>query len=60
MCQIKAICHIPRKLDPVQEGHFRITRVAHPGSYQLEEMDGKPLQHSWNIANLRNFTLNEL
>lgn len=32
LCQVEATGHIPRKLDPIWEAPFRVTRIARPCS----------------------------
>ena len=34
------------------EGSYKVTRILHSGTYQLKDMDGKPLLHPWNVEHL--------
>ena len=38
---------------PNWEEPYKVTRILHPGTYQLEDMDGKPLLHPCNVEHLR-------
>ena len=40
------------KLGPNWEGPYRITSWQRKGTYHLETMDGRKLQHPWNTKNL--------
>lgn len=40
---------------PNWEGPFRVTKPISSGSYQLEELSGKPLPHLWNADKLRRY-----
>ncbi|KAL0394444.1 UNVERIFIED_CONTAM: Gag-Pol polyprotein [Sesamum latifolium] len=44
-----------RKLDPGWEGPFKVTKVKKPGTYKLQDLDGKYLPRPWNIHNLKRF-----
>ncbi|XP_021600744.1 uncharacterized protein LOC110606305 [Manihot esculenta] len=37
------------------EGSFRITKVVKPGVYQIEDLQGYPKQHAWNIQHLKRY-----
>lgn len=41
--QVNAAKHIPRKLDPTWEGHFKVIKIVRPRAYWLEDLNGKPL-----------------
>ncbi|RDX93433.1 hypothetical protein CR513_24313, partial [Mucuna pruriens] len=41
------------KLTPMWERPFRITKEFGWGAYQLEHLDGRRIQHTWNAASLR-------
>ena len=43
------------KLGPNWEGPYRITSWQRKGTYQLETMDGRKLQHPWNTKHLRKY-----
>ena len=43
------------KLGPNWEGPYRITSWQRKGTYHLETMDGKKLQHPWNTEHLRKY-----
>ncbi|KAL0374129.1 UNVERIFIED_CONTAM: Retrovirus-related Pol polyprotein from transposon gypsy [Sesamum radiatum] len=43
------------KLDPGWEGPYKVVRVKKPGTYKLQDMEGKDLPRPWNISNLRKF-----
>lgn len=53
--QIEVVGHIPRKLDPVWKGPFRVAKVAQAGSYWFEELVRKWLLYYWNTGNLKKF-----
>ena len=40
------------KLGPNWEGPYRITSWQRKGTYHLETMDGRKIQHPWNTKNL--------
>ena len=44
-----------RKLGPNWEGPYRITSWQRKGTYHLETMDGRKLQHPWNTEHLRKY-----
>lgn len=50
--RVEATGHISRKLDPTQENPFKMVKIARPEAYWLEDLNGKPLPHSWNSDNL--------
>ncbi|GAA0142128.1 hypothetical protein LIER_35523 [Lithospermum erythrorhizon] len=35
------------KLNPKSEGPYRVRRVVGPGTYELEELSGKTIKHTW-------------
>ena len=43
------------KLDPNWEGPYRIINCKRQGSYYLEALDGRKLEHPWNVENLRRY-----
>ncbi|XP_015695597.1 uncharacterized protein LOC102715416 [Oryza brachyantha] len=43
------------KLSPIWEGPYVIAEVTRPGSYRLRMEDGRLLENSWNIGQLRSF-----
>ena len=43
------------KLGPNWEGPYRITSWQRKGTYHLEKMDGRKLQHPWNTKHLRKY-----
>ena len=43
------------KLGPNWEGPYRITSWQRKGTYHLETMDGRKLQHLWNTEHLRKY-----
>lgn len=43
------------KLEPNQEGPYKITRANNNGSYELEDEDGKTPKRNWNAQNLQKF-----
>ena len=43
------------KLGPNWEGPYRITSSGRKGTYHLETMDGRKLQHPWNSEHLRKY-----
>ena len=43
------------KLGPNWEGSYRITSWHRKGTYHLETMDGRKLQHPWNMEHLRKY-----
>ena len=46
---------IQGKLGPNWEGPYRITSWQRKGTYHLETMDGRKLQHPWNTEHLRKY-----
>ena len=44
-----------RKLSPMWEGLFWISRVSRPVPVSLETQDGIPIQNAWNIQHVRKF-----
>ena len=42
-------------LGPNWEGPYKIIEVIRPGTYRLEHLDGKKVQHSWNAEHLRHY-----
>ncbi|GAA0159705.1 hypothetical protein LIER_16420 [Lithospermum erythrorhizon] len=43
------------KLNPKWEGPYCVSRVLGPGTYELEEMDGKPVPRTWHSSKLSKF-----
>ena len=43
------------KLDPNWEGPYRITSWQRKGTYHLETLDGRKLQHPWNTEHLQKY-----
>ena len=43
------------KVGPNWEGPYRITSWQRKGTYHLETMDGRKLQHPWNTEHLRKY-----
>ncbi|GAA0143809.1 hypothetical protein LIER_35810 [Lithospermum erythrorhizon] len=43
------------KLSPKWEGPYRVSLVLGPGTYELEEMDGKPVPRTWHASKLSKF-----
>ena len=43
------------KLRPNWEGPYRIINCKRQGSYYLEALDGRKLEHLWNIEHLRRY-----
>ncbi|KAL0355817.1 UNVERIFIED_CONTAM: hypothetical protein Sradi_4028600 [Sesamum radiatum] len=43
------------KLDPGWEEPFKVIEIKKPGTYKLQDMEGKDLPRSWNIHNLKRF-----
>ena len=43
------------KLGPNWEGTYRITSWQRKGTYHLETLDGRKLQHPWNTEHLRKY-----
>lgn len=37
------------------EGPYMVTRVGHGGAYELENMEGKKLEHLWNAEHLKKY-----
>ena len=45
------------KLSPPWEGPYTVTKVIRPGTYLLEDNNGNVLNNTWNIEQLRRFSL---
>ena len=43
------------KLGPNWEGSYRIINCKRQGSYYLEALDGRKLEHPWNVEHLRRY-----
>ena len=43
------------KLEPNWEGPYRIINYKRQGSYYLEALDGRKLEHPWNVEHLRRY-----
>ena len=41
------------KLTPNWEGPYKVIEELAPGTYKLQQMDGKILSHTWNMENLK-------
>ncbi|GAA0169862.1 hypothetical protein LIER_40844 [Lithospermum erythrorhizon] len=39
-----------RKLSPKWEGSYRIKRILGPGTYELEDLDGKRISRTWHAS----------
>ena len=46
------------KLSPPWEGPYTVTKVIRPGTYRLEDNNDNVLNNTWNIEQLRRFSLN--
>ena len=40
------------KLSPNWEDPYQVNEVVRPETYKLKQLDGTPLQRSWNLPNL--------
>ena len=43
------------KLGPNWEGSYRVINSKRQGSYYLEALDGRKLEHLWNVEHLRKY-----
>ena len=43
------------KLGPNWEGPYRVINYKRQGSYYLEALDGRKLEHPWNVEHLRRY-----
>ena len=43
------------KLGPTWEGPYKVVKVTRPGTYWLEDMNGKALPHPWNAEHLKKY-----
>ena len=43
------------KLGPNWEGPYRVINCKRQGSYYLEVLDGRKLEHPWNVEHLRRY-----
>ena len=43
------------KLGPNWEGPYRVVNFKRQGSYYLEALDGRKLEHPWNVEHLRRY-----
>ncbi|KAL0431955.1 UNVERIFIED_CONTAM: hypothetical protein Sradi_0821500 [Sesamum radiatum] len=43
------------KLDPAWEGPFKVVKIRKPGTYKLQDFEGKDLPRPWNVYNLKRF-----
>ena len=43
------------KLQPNWDGPYRVVKAGLNGSYQLEDLEGVPLERTWNARNLRKY-----
>jgi len=46
-------CELENELSPKWTGPFRVTEAKGNDSYNLETLEGGPIPHSWNAANLK-------
>jgi hypothetical protein len=44
-----------RKLEAKWIGPYLVTKKSRPGAYGLSDPQGRVLEHSWNVENLRHF-----
>ena len=44
-----------RKLGPNWERPYRVINCKRQGSYYLEALDGRKLEHTWNVEHLRRY-----
>ncbi|KAK4397223.1 Gag-Pol polyprotein [Sesamum angolense] len=43
------------KLDSKWEGPYKVTEIVGTGAYKLQQMDGRNIPRTWNIANLKKY-----
>ncbi|GAA0153414.1 hypothetical protein LIER_11658 [Lithospermum erythrorhizon] len=43
------------KLNPKWEGPYRVRKVIGPGTYRLEELSGKEIDHTWHGVYLKKY-----
>ncbi|KAL0449022.1 UNVERIFIED_CONTAM: hypothetical protein Slati_1458600 [Sesamum latifolium] len=43
------------KLDPKWEGPYKVVEIVIGGAYKLQQMDGKSVPRTWNVANLKKY-----
>ncbi|KAL0408328.1 UNVERIFIED_CONTAM: hypothetical protein Sradi_1767200 [Sesamum radiatum] len=43
------------KLDSGWEGPFKVVKIKKPGTYKLQDLEGKDLPRPWNVHNLKKF-----
>ncbi|GFY96586.1 hypothetical protein Acr_11g0008920 [Actinidia rufa] len=43
------------KLGPTWEGPYKVIKVSRPGTYWLEDLNGKALLHPWNAEHLKKY-----
>ena len=43
------------KLRPNWEGPYKVINCKRQGLYELEALDGRKLEHSWNVEHLRRY-----
>ncbi|KAL0386046.1 UNVERIFIED_CONTAM: hypothetical protein Sradi_2998900 [Sesamum radiatum] len=43
------------KLDPIWEGHYKVTGIIGKRAYKLEDPEGRPLPRPWNVHNLKKY-----
>ncbi|KAK4410118.1 hypothetical protein Sango_0084800 [Sesamum angolense] len=43
------------KLDSKWEGLYKVTEIVGTGAYKLQQMDGRNIPRTWNIANLKKY-----
>ena len=42
-------------LGPTWEGPYRVKEIVRPGTYRLEDLNGRILPHPWNAEHLRKY-----
>lgn len=43
------------KLGPTQEGPYKVTSIAGIGTFQLKDLDERPVARPWNVFNLKKY-----
>ncbi|KAL0411632.1 UNVERIFIED_CONTAM: hypothetical protein Slati_3752900 [Sesamum latifolium] len=43
------------KLDPKWEGPYKVVEIINGGAYKLQQMNGKSVPPTWNVANLKKY-----
>ncbi|GAA0187096.1 hypothetical protein LIER_34384 [Lithospermum erythrorhizon] len=44
-----------KNLNPKWEGPYRVTKIVGPGTYILEELSGKKIEHTWHGIHLKKY-----